>query len=172
MTEKQDAELTKLTKIFYPETSMRADRKNFKKIQTAAYDSIIEMRGKSQNGMSEEVFNEIWEDAAKKFPGDFLAQKKDIEKAFVGYRAADTIRVKEEKKEAEKKAVLNKEAEEDILDIKEEKHLVPQDVVEKIMTDAKVNNPNDHVAQKEEIENKIKAYEDMSQYFNLESPKK
>ncbi len=172
MTPKQEAELDKLTKIFYPDTDMRADRRDFKKLQRDAYDNIIEMRGESQNGMSEEAFNEIWGDVERRFPGDFIQQKREIDKAFVGYRAADTIRAEEKRKEAEVKKVLNAEAKEDILEIKSEEHLVPKEVMDKIVTDAEAAHPEDHVAQREEIENKIKAYEDMLQYFDLNSPKK
>lgn len=44
MTTDQQYELDKLTKIFYPDNNMRADRSNFQRIQTNAYDEIIEMR--------------------------------------------------------------------------------------------------------------------------------
>jgi len=172
MTPRQEAELDKLTKIFYPDNNMRADRRDFKKLQTDSYNNIIDMREGSQNGMSEETFNEIWEDVEKRFPGDFIQQKREIDKAFVGYRAADTIRAEEKKKKAEVRKVLNEEAKEDILEIKSEEHVVPQEVMAKIIADAEATHPTDHVAQKQEIENKIKAYEDMLQYFDLNSPKK
>ncbi len=172
MTPKQEAELDKLTKIFYPDTDMRADRRAFKDLQRDAYNNIVEMRGEAQNGMSEEAFNEIWAEVERRFPGDFIQQKREIDKAFVGYRAADAIRAEEKKKEAEVKKVLNAEAKEDILEIKSEEHMVPKEVMDRIIADAEAAHPEDHVAQREEIENKIKAYEDMLQYFDLSSPKK
>ncbi len=172
MTPKQEAELDKLTKIFYPDTDMRADRRDFKKLQTDAYNNIVEMRGEAQNGMSEEAFNEIWAEVDRRFPGDFIQQKREIDKAFVGYRAADAIRAEEKKKEAEVRKVLNEEAKGDILEIKSEEHMVPKEVMDRIIADAEAAHPEDHVAQREEIENKIKAYEDMLQYFDLSSPKK
>lgn len=172
MTKQQEAELNKLTEIFYPDATMSFDRRDFKKLQTAAYDRIVESREDSTNGVSEDIFNEIWEKAEKQFPGDYIQQEKEIKKVFSGYMVADAVRAEEKLKEAEEKAAENKVAKEDILEIKKEEHLVPQDVMTKIIENAEAEHPNDHVAQREDIENKIKAYEDMLQYFDLNSPKK
>lgn len=172
MTNQQEAELNKLTEIFYPDATMSFDRRDFKKLQTAAYDRIIESRGDSKNGVSEDVFDDIWEKTQGQFPGDFIQQEKEIKKVFSGYMVADAVRAEEKLKEAEEKAAENKIAEEDILEIKKEEHLVPQDVMTKIIENAETEHPNDPVAQREDIENKIKAYEDMLQYFDLNSPKK
>ena len=172
MTKQQEAELNKLTEIFYPDATMSFDRRDFKKLQTAAYDRIIESREDSTNEISEDVFNEIWEKAEKQFPGDYIQQEKEIKKVFSGYMVADAVRAEEKLKEAEEKEAENKVAKEDILEIKKEEHLVPQDVMTKIIENAEAEHPNDHVAQREDIENKIKAYEDMLQYFDLNSPKK
>lgn len=174
MTKQQEAELDKLTEIFYPETNMVFDRRDFKKLQTAAYDRIVEDREEST--MSQDVFNEIWEKAEKKFPGDFIQQEKEIKKISDGYRTAGEIKAEEDAREAQRQAelkeALDKAAQEDILEIKDEKNLVPQEVMEKIIANAEAEYPNDHVAQREDIENKVKAYEDMLQYFDLNSPKK
>lgn len=172
MTKQQEAELNKLTEIFYPDATMSFDRRDFKKLQTAAYDRIIESREDSTSGVSTDVFNEIWEKTEKQFPGDYIQQEKEIKKVFSGYMVADAVRAEEKLKEAEEKEAENKVAKEDILEIKKEEHLVPQDVMTKIIENAEAEHPNDHVAQREDIENKIKAYEDMLQYFDLNSPKK
>lgn len=85
---------------------------------------------------------------------------------------AEKVNLEREEKKLEKLKALNEEALEDILEIKEEEHMIPKDIMDKIIREAEEEYPNDHVSQKEEIDNKIKAYEDMLQYFNLESPKK
>lgn len=171
MTPRQEAELDKLTEIFYPDTNMRADRRDFKRLQTDSYNDIVEMRDSGAVGISSEAFNNMWEEIDGNFPGDFIQQKREINKALVGYKTANEIRNQEAEKEAEVRRALNKEAAEDIIEIKEEQHLVPQEIMEKIITEAETAHPDDHIAQKEEIENKIKAYEDMMQYFDLKSPR-
>lgn len=172
MTTDQQYELDKLTKIFYPDNNMRADRSNFQRIQTNAYDEIIEMREDLGDQIIAEEFDKIWAGEQRKFPGDFIQQKKGLIKALDGYKMAEKVNLEREEKKLEKLKALNEEALEDILEIKEEEHMVPKEIMDKIIREAEEEYPNDHVSQKEEIDNKIKAYEDMLQYFNLESPKK
>ena len=172
MTTDQKYELDKLTKIFYPDNNMRADRSNFERIQTNAYNEIMDMREDLGDQIIAEEFDKIWAGEQRKFPGDFIQQKKELIKALDGYKMAEKVNLEREEKKLEQLKALNEEALEDILEIKEEENMVPKDIMDKIIREAEKEYPNDHVSQKEEIDNKIKAYEDMLQYFDLESPKK
>ena len=172
MTTDQKYELDKLTKIFYPDNNMRADRSNFERIQTNAYNEIMDMREDLGDQIIAEEFDKIWAGEQRKFPGDFIQQKKELIKALDGYKMAEKVNLEREEKKLEQLKALNEEALEDILEIKEEENMVPKDIMDKIIREAEEEFPNDHVSQKEEIDNKIKAYEDMLQYFDLESPKK
>ena|GEM_PF-5040268 len=172
MTTDQKYELDKLTKIFYPDNNMRADRSNFERIQTNAYNEIMDMREDLGDQIIAEEFDKIWAGEQRKFPGDFIQQKKELIKALDGYKMAEKVNLEREEKKLEQLKALNEEALEDILEIKEEENMVPKDIMDKIIREAEEEYPNDHVSQREEIDNKIKAYEDMLQYFDLESPKK
>ncbi len=172
MTKEQKKQLDKLTTIFYPDADMMTDRIQFKKIETKAFEEIIRLRDENVYGIPAEIFNELWAEQEKQFPGDFIQQKKELAKVFTGYKASNVVREAKEKQAAEEKKVKDEAAKKEIQKIETEDQSIPKEIMDQIIGDAKVMYPNDHIAQKKEIENRMKAYEDMMKYFDLKSPKK